>query len=282
MERALELIHKYLDGVAVAAELSELETLVLAHTDVADAFAAATPPGFLSAPVFGPSSRRRPSASLLTASEAEQVPTIARTPPRRRRRLFVFGGVALAASLLLAIGIAYYALRGSNTAGTQVLAGRFLVNGVESNQVGVGSQVRVVGEQNAVLRLADGSRLELTPNTEAVVHGRTAAHRELIELHSGGGKFDVAQGTGNFQIDTTVGEVTVLGTSFTVLLQTPEQLRREKVRVRPDWKLTVAVTSGSVQVRQEGARPSWPPERATLSSKQILPTSLAALIALTK
>src|SRR5438105_2568293 len=106
MERAQELIQKYLDGIASPAEVAELGTLLPVRPDVADAFAAATRlDSFLGQRLGETRSVVDLQAWLATAGVPPRpslpIPPPAVSPSARRR--FPWVGLALAAGILLAV-----------------------------------------------------------------------------------------------------------------------------------------------------------------------------------
>jgi hypothetical protein len=105
----------------------------------------------------------------------------------------------------------------------------------------------------AVIRLADGSRATFEPASEAVLFGRTAGQRQLVELVAGGGAFQVVEGGGGFEVKTALGRVTALGTEFSVRLLAPSDRDRESDRAGAGHAaMAVAVQSGAVRVEFGG------------------------------
>jgi ferric-dicitrate binding protein FerR (iron transport regulator) len=124
----------------------------------------------------------------------------------------------------------------------QVRAGNAAVSRIASDVPFV-----VEGTEVAVVRLSDGSRAELDPATEAIVHTRAGAARPVVELAQGGGKFSVPPGQGQFRVETPLGTVAVLGTEFTVRIGTQKNAAGKETPA-----LLVAVHSGKVEVHSGG------------------------------
>lgn len=155
-----------------------------------------------------------------------------------------------AAALLMAVAIAWWwrpsgpgpekpGELGALEEPNQVIAGQVILDGTPTRAIADGSDIRVPAEAPAVIRLGDGSRAELEPGTQAVLHGSVVGLRQLVELVEGAGSFSVEKGEGQFQVETGVGRVTALGTEF-------------RVRILPGRRLEVAVREGLVEVDQGG------------------------------
>jgi ferric-dicitrate binding protein FerR (iron transport regulator) len=127
---------------------------------------------------------------------------------------------------------------------------------LESGQVAFGDQAlqritpgacfNVTGEKPAVLLLADGSRVELAPSSQACIKNRLGEPRQVVELTRGSGLFRVAPGPQAFRVETRAGTVTALGTVFVVKLHPPRHLPQKETEGLPD--LDVEVREGKVQV----------------------------------
>jgi ferric-dicitrate binding protein FerR (iron transport regulator) len=124
----------------------------------------------------------------------------------------------------------------------QVRAGNATVSRVAANVPFV-----VEGTVAAVVRLPDGSRAELDPATEAIVHTQAGDARPVVELTQGGGKFSVPPGQGRFRVETPLGTVVVLGTEFTVRIGAQKDAAGNEAP-----SLAVSVLSGKVQVQTGG------------------------------
>jgi len=254
-ERVQDLVQKYLDGAAGHEELGELDQVLGASRSAAVEMAEACRIDAFLAEHFAEERRTLEVASLLEAREPEAEAAL---PPRvRRRRLPLAGVAAVAAAVLIAVG-ALLITRATRTSDApphhtpmrcSVVSGHVLINGVRSRTVPHGVRIVVPSAAPAVVRLADGSRAELAPASEAIVRGPASGTREALELLEGLGRFHAARGKGQFRVETLVGSVTALGTEFTVALRAveprtpPSASSTRAVRV-----LAVAVDRGTVRV----------------------------------
>lgn len=218
------LLDRFLGGEATREEQAELETLL--RGDAAK--------------------RRRLAERLLLEVHLYKafagIAPVQRAPISLARFQRFVPAAWAAAVLLLALSawLIFYAYPGRR-GGTQGV--------VESGQVRAGNATiahiapevpfAVAGPDVAVIRLPDGTRAELDPGSQAIVHAQAGAARPTVELLQGGGKFEVPPGQGQFRVDTPLGTVTVLGTVFAVRLQQAASLQ-------------VAVVSGKVQVQCAG------------------------------
>jgi ferric-dicitrate binding protein FerR (iron transport regulator) len=243
-ERGDFLIHRYLDGLASAAEEAEFGRLLAADARVADAFARATRMDAALEELFVDGRDRRSAAAIVDAVAEPQAPAV---PVRWSLRWVA------AAALLLALGTGIlYLMRNRQQPPVTlaanpvyaVAAGRVLVDGVEDGQIHDGAEVEVVGDQAAVILLADGARAELAPATKAVIrHGR------VIELNEGSGQFQVAEAAGRLHVETPVGKVSAAGTEFAVELEPWErEATDEPMSQQVAMALIVGVLSGNVDV----------------------------------
>jgi len=173
---------------------------------------------------------------------AEQFPVrLAETQPRRRR--WAAAGVLTAAAILLLV-VAFWAFR----PGLRLEEGVVSVAGLTTSRLREGELFRVAGDRPAVLRLGDGSRVQLEAGSEAVAHGPAKGARQLFELKRGAGRFKVEKGMGTFRVETPSGEVTVLGTEFDVELRPGAEKGAGGMNGKSALTLVVAVVVGSVQV----------------------------------
>lgn len=97
----------------------------------------------------------------------------------------------------------------------------------------------LVVEQAATLRLQDGTRVAAAAGARLVVRRPEAGRRQTVELAQGEVRCAVVAAPERFRVTTRVGEVTVLGTEFTV-------------RAR-EGGMEVVVHHGRVRVAHEGA-----------------------------
>lgn len=183
MSRTHELIQKYLDDCASAAELAELGRLLAASPDAADALAHV--------------SRMEAALTAHFTEESALVPAV---------------GVAFVSRP-----------HAGKTAPHDVVSGRVLVDGAEADWIPAGSQIEVAGEEAAVIRLADGAHAELTPATKAVLSGRAGTAWQALELSRGGGRFQLEQGGRQFRVHTPVGTLTARDTEFSVELRPADE-----------------------------------------------------------
>lgn len=174
-------------------------------------------------------------------------------PSRSARRSWRTPAWLAAAAVLLAGGISLWLLLGRRpepiTSGkpepaNEVQSGQVKIAGVLATRIPQGALVEVAGSQPAAIRLTDGSRVELTPASKAVIQGQRGEARQTIELVQGSGKFQVTRGEGRFRVQTPVGTVVALGTAFQVNLRPAVKAAQGKAGVL----MAVTVTEGTVQV----------------------------------
>ena len=159
-----------------------------------------------------------------SAIEAAGLPS---APPLRSRR-GVLAGLALAVAAGAA-GALLYTQRGP-----QLVEGAWLSS----------------ASQEVSVRLEDGSRVELAPDSQLKLVENRAA-RVALELHGGRARFEVKHDRGRpFAIAVGPAEVRVIGTRF-------ELARSARGGAS---SLRVAVTEGVVEVRRRD-RPGEPPQR---------------------
>jgi ferric-dicitrate binding protein FerR (iron transport regulator) len=194
---------------------------------------------------------------LKSTAVAEDVARFARAPGKqfparlsktqaRKRRWVAIG--ALAAATVLLVAAMFWAFR----PGLRLEEGLVSVAGVETSRLREGERFSVVGDRPAVLRLGDGSRVQLEVGSEGVAHGRANGTRQLFELKHGAGRFKVEKGMGIFRVETPSGKVTVLGTEFDVKLQPGASKGEDNMNGKAALTLVVAVVVGSVQVDWSG------------------------------
>jgi ferric-dicitrate binding protein FerR (iron transport regulator) len=234
------LLDRYLNGPASPEEAAELQRLLQGDAELRRQFA-----------------DRFLLEVQLHKAYAGIVPALPLDSRPHRHWLPV--GWSVAAAVLLVVGMSMFAwftrsdpappatpVASINT----VLAGEVRIDGVALQQLPEEKWFEVVGDAPAVIRLADGSQAEVAPASKAMIHGRRDGVREAVELERGGGQFKVKPGSAAFRVETAVGNVTVLGTEFSVKLDSrgKGESKRNKVRTT----LTVAVTEGSVKVESLG------------------------------
>jgi len=181
-----------------------------------------------------------------------------KTAPRFFRRATIG---TLAAAILLGIGLGLFGLFGRKSAPqapeelapaapvNEVVSGKIKIEGTTVEQLPQEKWFEVAGDAPAVLRLQDGSGVELTPATKARLHG-AQGKRQAVELGQGTGKFKVTSGAGTFRVETGLGNVTALGTEFSVKLE--PRGRGESRKARNRLVLSVSVSEGSVSVDADG------------------------------
>ena len=195
--------------------------------------------------------------ALLTAAHAPEpdYPGIVRTIADRTTVVVPFFRrpllVAAAALALIAGGaLLLYTARGP--ASHEVLSGQVFADGTRAKSVKDGQRLEVIGGGPAVVALNDGSRVTLTPSSVAVLHGREGAVRQNLKLVNGRGDFKVQSGSRLFKVTTSVGNVTVLGTEFSVELRHAQRQGGEEMKGKIATVMAVAVALGSVEVEVGG------------------------------
>ncbi len=126
-----------------------------------------------------------------------------------------------------------------------VVSGDLYIHGRSVAGVQVGQPFRIGNNRPAVIRIADGSQITLDPACQAVFHSDDRNHR-VVELIEGGGTFQVVKGARRFQVKTSIGDVNVLGTEFSVKLL-PSNKGNEGMK--KSTMMAVAVMAGVVQVQ---------------------------------
>jgi ferric-dicitrate binding protein FerR (iron transport regulator) len=228
------LLEAYQSGAATAADVADLEKLLRGNASLRLIFVEHSLLEAQLRKVFS----HEGFASNGTPAPAP--PSLSRRAPRIGRWL------AIAATVVAVLGIGLWLLVGGRaTSGNEVLSGQIALRGAAVTRIPDGVPFDVIGSQSAVIRLADGSRVEMAATSKGTIQGQSSAARQVVELRQGRGKFQVAKGAGKFRVETPVGAVIALGTEFSVRLRPPP-----KPAARPQkavW-LDVAVISGNVQV----------------------------------
>lgn len=229
------LFDLYLSGAASTAETAALEAQLAASPQVRRQFADR---------MLLEVHLHKAFASIAPAA----LPAAPRWSTPRRRWL-------AAAVLLLAVGVwaAGWRPRGlaprpatPAAAAVELVTGEVRVDGVAVQQVPEDRWFEVAPDAPAVVRLADGSEVELLPASKALIHARSTGARQSFDVERGGGKFKITPAAAQFRVSTAVANVTVLGTEFSVKLDVRGKSEGKRGKVKPI--LTVAVTAGSVRV----------------------------------
>ncbi len=247
LRRTRVLGQRYLDGLASPGEVAELEGLLQADPVAADAFALLSRLEADLSAQFSEEPYRLREAAVLEAIERHH-----------RRRLWWGRGLRLAVAaglLLLLCGSLLWwfgqpvFVEPVMAAGNVVLEGEVLVEGQAVEHLDDGSPLVVAGPTPALLRLSDGSRAQLEPKSEAVVHGRSEGFAQRFELIAGAGQFTVWKARDPFLVDTPAGSVRTEDSVFTVRL-TKTDLRDPEIRAK-QGVLAVFVRAGLVQVNTD-------------------------------
>jgi ferric-dicitrate binding protein FerR (iron transport regulator) len=239
---ARDLLDRYLDEIASADEIRELARLLAARPDLADELAEAARTETRLEAHF---SERRTLAAVTAVLAAPRRPASRRKPAWRW---------AAAALVLLGTGILFGFWLGRGTAGPgAVVSGRVLIDGVEVVHVPDDLPLEVGGEEDAVIRLPDGSHAELAPASFAVLRQRGRG-RKLVELDRGRGTFHVEKGRNRFRVNTPLGSVSALGADFSVELQPDldEEEGDDPLNKRSALLMVVAALVGQVEVESGG------------------------------
>ena len=178
-------------------------------------------------------------------------PVVPRLRRSAFRRALVIAGAAAAVVVLVATATLFRRPSQAAREPSTVLSGSVLLDGAQATSIPQGSAVRVAGNTQAVICLADGSQAHLEPASRVVFHGAAKGMRQLVELLEGGGTFQVEKANGKFQVLTQLGSVTALGTEFSVKIQPPGDRGDPAMKVSVAM-LAVAVTTGMVQVEFSG------------------------------
>jgi ferric-dicitrate binding protein FerR (iron transport regulator) len=227
MDRATELIERYLDDIATAEERAELAALLAADRSVADALARAA----------------RVDARLRHFGRSGREPqALGRAAARQPAPLWRSWKVGAAAAVLLVLGgllgaVVFFTAHRPEPA-LQIVSGQL-------DRVALDTPLEVRGDAPALIRLAGGADAALSAGTRVIVH-RPAEQSEIhIALLAGSGTFSVPPDSTALVIDTPGGGVVKgQGMTFTVGVD----LAASETG-RPEWQITVRVTHGLVEVR---------------------------------
>ncbi|MCE9606070.1 MAG: FecR family protein [Planctomycetia bacterium] len=130
---------------------------------------------------------------------------------------------AVAVLAVVAVAI-FYVARPNATPGAVVISGTLTVDGAPRTRVVDGSTLVVSGQEQVIIELADGTRATLYPGTELTIRGSVDNARQAVQLHSGGGRFDVGRSGDSFRADTPLGSAVARGTQFTAVLRSSRSL----------------------------------------------------------
>ena len=250
MDAGRQLLHRYLDEIASAADLAELARLLPQRPDLADDLAEAVRTEALLECHF--SERRAQTA--VAAVLVQSGPPLRGGCSEPTARHGVAGRVKwCAAAVLLAatsVLLGFWLGRSQPDRGA-VVSGRVRIGGVEVVHVPDDSSIEVVGQDAAVIRLPDGSCAELAPASSAVLRQHVRGARKVVELDRGGAVFHVEKGRKRFHVNTPLGSVSTLDAEFCVELQTEEDEGEEPLN-RRNVILIVAALVGQVEVDSGG------------------------------
>ncbi|HEY3966268.1 MAG TPA: FecR domain-containing protein [Planctomycetaceae bacterium] len=156
-----------------------------------------------------------------------------------------------AAVLFLAAGTAVWFSVSRETGGqARIISGRIEVAGREVQAIPEGTLFEVVSRKAAKIELPDGSRLEFSNSTRAVL--RRDEGRQIVKLVAGGGDVVVTGNQAVLNVETPLGNVATTGSQFSVILTTASPVQSsatESIRVP---QLTVIVARGSVTIERGG------------------------------
>jgi len=167
---------------------------------------------------------------------------------------------AAAAAVAVSAGLLWFTLHKSSqnsVASQTVESGEIVVrDGGAATGLPDGAIFRVGGTLPAVIRLHDGSRVELAPGSEGTFRSTAGLRRQIFVLKSGQGSFHVTHGGGRFRVETSLGSITVFGTEFSVALRpgeeskaAPNQTQNNMTnKTKAVMALAVAVTVGNVHL----------------------------------
>lgn len=231
------LLEAYQSGTATPADVAELEKLLRGNPSLRSIFVEHSLLEAHLRKVFSHDGFANNGTPALTA------PTMPRRFPRAGR----WGAIAIAAAVVVGLGVGLWLVLGGRAApANEVLSGQVALRGATVSRIPDGVPFEVVGGQPAVIRLADGSRVEMAATSKGTIHGQRGAVQQIVELAKGRGKFAVVHGGGKFRVETPVGAVIALGTEFSVRLRPPPKPANAKAQ-KAVW-LDVAVVTGAVQV----------------------------------
>jgi ferric-dicitrate binding protein FerR (iron transport regulator) len=262
VERARELLHRYLDEIASGEEVAELAALLAVRPDLADELAEAArnearlesyfserravTAALALTPIPSPEPRRI-RATAVSAVLGKQ--DTADTAVARRKLVSRLPWKSIAAAVvLLAGGVLLGFWMGRSPRFGAVVSGQVLIDGVAVAQVPDDSPLEVGGDVDAVIRLPDGSHAALAPDSAVVLRQQG---RKLVELDRGSGTFHVTKGRKEFKVSTPLGNISAHDADFRVELQPEDEEGEESMNCRAAL-LIVAALVGQVEVESGG------------------------------
>lgn len=257
MDRLNELIEKYFEATASPAECAELTERLQDDPAAAEVFARRSRLEAGLRVHFQEEQRLATAATVMRQIEREIEG--ARRPRRSRIAGWRWGIVA--ACLLVVTGATWWFWPGtqprpevvqSSPGAIKVVSGSVQIDGRDAKAARQGDLMQVVSDIPAILSMVDGSQAEMDPASLVIMQDDIPGVRQVVQLLEGAGTFKVQPGDGEFQVETEVGRVIVVGTEFRVKLLTRAD---EKERSFPGTRFTgmaVVVISGIVQVDVAG------------------------------
>jgi hypothetical protein len=263
------LVQAYLDGALSETDQADLVARLTSDPAAADLFARATRfEALLESYLVDERNARAAVFDGTGAEPAGSGPRSARSqtavvrPPLRTIARYA----ALATSLAAAVLIAWSIIAGRVPQGGggieapiaraehRVISGRVLVDGVEAGRFLDGARLEVAGDSEAVIRLADGQEIELSPAAGAVVD--SSADEAIVRLDFGNARVRGDERR-RLRIDTPAGVVSGRGAEFAVDVSSagsdsPEGDDAGGASMGPNLSalLIVAVLTGHVEVSE--------------------------------
>ncbi len=177
-------------------------------------------------------------------------------PNRLPSRTLISAWTALAASIVILFGLAFYFIYDPGTGGTtdktaakksdgkkiaySVVSGRVLIDGKDATEIAEDEWLNVPASGPASLRATDGANVTLDPGTRALLRKRGAT------LMNGAGRFGVKSGADAFLLQTPLGTVNSAMGEFEARLESANAASAKQP------SLSVTVASGSAQVEYKG------------------------------
>jgi hypothetical protein len=155
---------------------------------------------------------------------------------------------AVALLLLAAGAVTWYSAFRGNGDQPRVISGSVVISGHEVVTILDGAPFDIAGRESAIIDLPGGSRIKLSPATQAAIHHDD--QQTVLQILSGGGLLQVPSNRAVLQVVTQLGTVSTAGSRFSLHLSAPAQISTtEPVSVR---QLAIVVHSGSVTVDRGG------------------------------